>query len=372
MNKQTDFMGLNLKNVIMTAAGPWAGNAEGIQRCVDAGAAAVITETISLEARPRISPRLFAQDDQLFNIMLYSPLHLEEWEEELRMVDRKDAKIICSIWGATASEIAYLSKKVEQMRADAIEISISAPIGTRNQILTRLSPDISSYFRAAVEAVKIPVMVKLSYEASTSPDFLLALEQAGVRSVSAIDALKGLEGVDVENRRTLMPAYGGYTGDRIRPVALATAAALHQYTPMQVASSGGVLNHINVLEFLMLGATAVQLATAIQIHGYDVISEVLNNLDDWLLQHGIDDIEAIRGSALPSLRAFEDIVPRSLFASPLENCRRTECMICSQCCLCDAVFLDDRGLIAIDPNRCDGCGLCVARCPHQLLQLGWR
>lgn len=108
MAYDVNLSGMTLKNAIITAAGPWAGNAEGIQRCIDAGAAAVITETICLEERQRISPRLFMKDQQLFNTMLYSNLHLEEWERVLDRIDRKDAKIICSIWGTSASEMAYL------------------------------------------------------------------------------------------------------------------------------------------------------------------------------------------------------------------------------------------------------------------------
>ncbi|MGB4139592.1 MAG: hypothetical protein WBL60_07275, partial [Saccharofermentanales bacterium] len=72
MAYDVNLSGMTLKNAIITAAGPWAGNAEGIQRCIDAGAAAVITETICLEERQRISPRLFMKDQQLFNTMLYS------------------------------------------------------------------------------------------------------------------------------------------------------------------------------------------------------------------------------------------------------------------------------------------------------------
>lgn len=372
MSHTIDLMGLQLKNPIMTASGPWAGDAVGIQRCIDAGAAAVITETISLEAKQRISPRLFCDDDGLFNTMLYSNMHLEEWEEELSTIDRKDAKLICSIWGSTASEIAYLSKKVEHMGADAIEISISAPIGSRNLRMLRHSCDIQEFMGAAVKAVDIPVMVKLSYEAASSPNFLRELELSGIRAVSAIDALKGLAGVDIENQRSLMPTYGGYTGQHIRPVSLATTAALHQYTPLQVVSSGGVLDHETAIEFLMLGATAVQLASAILCSGYGIITEIVRNLDHWLVEHGYASVDTIRGTALRSLRAFEDIVPRSLCASVNEKCRRTECLICAQSCLQDAVYLDEAGTIAIDPDRCDGCGLCVERCPHGLLTLEWR
>jgi dihydroorotate dehydrogenase subfamily 1 len=370
MAYKTELMGLTLKNPIMTASGPWAGNAVGIQRCIDEGAAAVITETISLEARERISPRLFTRENRLFNTMLYSYMHLEEWEDEFRKIDRKDAKIICSIWGATPSEIAYLARKVEHMGADAIELSISAPIGSRNRFLSQVS-DIYEYALACVRAVSIPVMVKLSYEASCSPWFLRELEQAGVQAVSAIDALKGLAGIDLETGKTLMPTYGGYTGSHIHPVSLATTATLHQYTPLPVVSSGGVTGHEAVLEFLMLGATAVQLASAILFSGYEVISDTIESLERWMQEHYYTDIAAIRGNALPSLHAYEDIVPGDLYASAMEECQRADCAVCVMSCLLQAISYDESGSIAIDRALCDGCGLCVARCPHHLLTLEW-
>lgn len=371
MNNTIDLMGLDLKNPVIVASGPWAGNAVGIQRCIDAGAAAVITETISLEARQRISPRLYAVNEQLFNTMIYSNMHLEEWEDEIIKVDRKDAKLICSIWAETSSEIAYIAKKVEQIGADAIEISISAPIGSRHHYLTNSASDIYAYAQAAVKAVDIPVMVKLSYEAATSLDFLRELEKAGVRAVSAIDSLKGISGVDIETGKICMPTYGGYTGSNIRPVSLATTAALHQYTPLQVTSSGGVMNYKNVIEYIMLGARAVQLASIIQFSGYEAISDILSDLYKWLIDHDFSSFDDIRGVALPFLKVYEDIVPENLCVTMKEDCARQDCLICCHGCLQDAIYLDKNNKIAVNRELCDGCGLCIDRCPHSLLELEW-
>ncbi len=371
MANPVDLMGLKLKNPIITAAGPWAGSADGLQRCIDTGAAAVITETIALEPRARISPRLFAHDRKLFNVMLHSELHLEEWEEALQRIDRRDAKLICSIWGGTPSEITYLARKVEHMGADAIEISIAAPVGSRNQLVMKPSEDIHQFIGAAVAAVSIPVMVKLSYESAVSPNFLWELKQAGVQAVSAIDALKGLSGVDLETGRSLMPSYGGYTSSSIKPVSLATTAALQQYTSLPVVSSGGVLDSGTALELLMLGATAVQAASVILWKGYDPVTAMIDEIDQWLSSHGYEGVEEIRGKALGSLRAFEDIVPSDLCARPRRDCRRTECLICLKSCYPQAISLDDSDLITVDRYRCDGCGLCVDRCPDRLLALDW-
>lgn len=372
MAYDVNLAGMTLKNAIVTAAGPWAGSAEGIQRCIDAGAAAVITETICLEERQRISPRLFMKGQQLFNTMLYSNLHLEDWERVLDQIDRKDAKIICSIWGTSASEMAYLGKKLENMGADALEISLSAPIGSRNKLISYHSPDTEEFIRALVDTVDIPVIAKLSYESASSPDFLKELENAGVTAFSAIDALKGLLGVDLENKRVLMPTYGGYTGPNIRPVSLAMTAMLRQYSQLPVISSGGVHHFEHVLEFLMLGATAVQLASAIQLNGYNIISSIINDVESWMVSRDYDCIDDIRGVALASLRPFEDIVPSSLTAKIIDPCRKLDCALCQQSCLKGAIARNDEGTIIVDASRCDGCGLCVERCPDKTIKLCWR
>lgn len=372
MSKPINLMGLNLKNPVITAAGPWARDGKSIQRCIDAGAGAVITETITLEAKQRVSPRLFVDGYRMFNTMLYSDLHLEQWECELEQVKKRDSKLICSIWGSSASEIAYLAAKTERMGADAIEISISAPIGSRNESVCNHSADIGAFVRAAVDAVSIPVMVKLSYEAAVSPAFLQAIEQAGAKAVSAIDAIKGLRGVDIETRKAQMSTYGGYTGRNIRPISLATTAQLRQYTQMQICSVGGIQTFEHALEFIMLGATAIQLASAIQRDGYGVITKLIGDLDDWLARHGHTEMEQVRGSALPSLMPFEDIKPNRLRARITERCdsATTDCNVCISGCLYDAISRLD-GAIVIDSDACEGCGLCSSGCPRGIIQLGW-
>lgn len=370
MSKPIDLMGLQLKNPVMVGAGPWTRDAQSIQRCIDAGASAVITESVTLEANTNISPRLYYGDRQIFNTKLYSNLHLEQWEDEFESIDKKDCKLICSIWGSSVTELSYLAKKVERMGADAIEISISAPIGTRNQSISNHSPFIHEFVQAVVDTVEIPVMVKLSYEAAISPDFTRTIHQAGVTAVSAIDALKGLMGIDIEKRAARMPTYGGYTGSQIRPISLATTATLKQCTPFQICSVGGISSYENVLEFLMIGAQAVQLASAIQLEGYEVITRILGDLERWLAEHGLVDYAQIRGAALGSLHPFEDINPTHVRAALVEPCVEA-CEICRQGCIYNAIDRDPTGAIRIDPALCSGCGWCVARCPLKKIELRW-
>ena len=369
MSFGTDYMGLSLKNPIIVAAGPWSRDGASIQRSIDAGASAVITETITLEANQNPSPRLYlSPTGQLFNTTLFSGIHLEQWEQEFEGLHRGDCKLIASIWGNTPSELAYLAGKVERMGADAIEVSISAPLGTRLEAGT-VPREIYDCLSAVTSTVDIPVSVKLSYEASNFSGFTSSLERAGVAGVSAIDALKGLMGVDLEHCRALMPTYGGYSGKNIRPVALATIATLKQTTSFPICGCGGIGSAHDALEFIMLGAKCVQLASVLLREGYAVIPRILTDMEEWMTAHGYHSIQEVCGAALDSLQPFEELPPRPLTARLTGEC--DGCGMCFNSCLYNAIVPGETGTVRIDADRCTGCGMCAAVCPRKAMELGW-
>ena len=365
----TDYMGLRLKNPIVVAAGPWSRDAASIQRSIDAGAAAVVTETITMDSNANPRPRLYlSSKDQLFNTTLFSGLHLEQWEQEFEVLKRGDCKIIASIWGASPSEISYLAAKVERMGVDAIEVSLSAPLGTRTQTVSSYPQETYDYIHSVVEAVDIPVSVKLSYEAVNANRFIQTLVKSGIDGVTAIDSLKGLMGVDLEHRRALMPTYGGYSGEQIRPIALTTTATLKQLTCFPICGCGGVYTAENALEFIMLGAQCVQLASIIQREGHKAIERILHELEQWILRHHCSDLQEICGAALRTLQPFEDLPPRPLTAHINDSC--TACGECLSGCLYDALR-QETGKIVVDAEKCSGCGFCAASCPNKGIRLGW-
>lgn len=124
---------LTLKNPIMIGAGPWARDAESIKKCIATGASAVITETITLSQATAYNPCFYSQGNNIFNIKLFSSMQLEQWEESIASISKEGCAIIASIWASSPSELAYLAKKVEIIGFDAIEISLSSPIGSRNK-----------------------------------------------------------------------------------------------------------------------------------------------------------------------------------------------------------------------------------------------
>jgi len=366
------FAGIQIKNPIVVAAGPWSRNGAAIQKSIDAGAAVVVTETITLEeAANQPSPHLFLgkKPEQMFNTTRFSDMSLEQWEQEMECLQKKDSKIIASIYGRSPSEISYLAGKVECMGVDAIEITLSAPVGIRNRTSNSNPQEIHDYVRAAVEATEIPVFVKLSYEAATSRAVIEALEQAGAHGVTAINSMKGLKGVDLENHQVYMSSYAGYSGEPIRPMALATVATLKQLTNLPVCGCGGVQSAEDALEFLMLGAGAVEIASVILREGYGAISRILQELGQWLEAHPYDVVDEIVGLALDSISPFEEVSPCQLKAHLAGIC--DGCGSCVPACIYDALSCTD-GTVTILPEKCTGCGMCVELCPHKALQLGWQ
>lgn len=359
---------LELKNPVMVAAGPWTRDSATVQSFIDAGAGAVITESITMDANTVVQPYMYRHDNQIFNIKLHSDLYLEQWEDGFASIDKKDCKLICSIWGSTVSEVRYLSNYVERLGADAVELSLYAPIGSRNQTMCTTPQHIANVISETVREVDIPVLIKLPYEISFFPDMLQAIYDAGARVVSAIDALRGLSGVDLSNARTWMPTYGGYTGEGIRPVSLATTAMLRQYTPFYICSCGGIFNSEHALEYIMLGASAVQLASAILQNGQSVISETLHGIETWLSQNGYNSIQQICGLALPRLRPYEDVPCKSVHAAFAQPCSDDDCGICGQGCIYHAISRGKAGY-TINAELCGGCGYCVDACPKSRILL---
>ena len=370
MNLSVRLDKLELKNPIIIAAGPWARDAHTIQLGIDSGAGAVTTETITLEANPNLSPRMYVQGEQTLNIKMFSDLHLEQWENELNQLHKRDCRLICSIWGNSPSEISNLAAKLARRGADAIEVSLSPPI--RNRAFSTEPSRVSGLLRAAVEAAKgVPVIAKLSYEACHSLAYTRGVQEAGVHIVSAIDGLKGLIGVDIERRVSIMPTYGGYNGSGIRPLALAATAILRQNTPFFICSGGGTLHFAHAIESIMLGASCVELASLIQIYGYGAVTALLDELTVWMESHDCQDLNELRGAALPSLHLFDDLKPYPLHSSLVHPCSAPACRICIDGCLYGAIRRDGDTGITVDSVACSGCGHCVARCPEKALVLRW-
>ena len=340
-----------------------------MQKAINAGAAAVVTETIALEKSHIVSPRIFYRQGEVYNTTLYSTMTLEDVEQEVERLQKGNAFLICNIRGTTPSELRYLASRMQRLGADALELCCFTPIGTKLEDISIRPEEVGEMVRSVTSAVEIPVMVRLPHHAALNPAFARQITQNGARAISAIESLEGINGVDIENARCEMAAIGGCTGSHLRPLSLAATAVLHQLADCEIAAMCGVEDWHSVIEFLMMGATAVEMGSAIMLRGYGHITETLRKLEDWLREKGYSSLDELRGNALSSLTAFEELPERLLrvkMAAPCDGTCPDGCRArCVGACLYDAISQGTEG-ITVDAAACSGCGLCVSLCPKKL------
>lgn len=364
MNSSMEYMGLSLKNPVIAASGPWSRNAQGIQRAIDAGAAAVVTETISLESSRELSPRIYARDGDILNTTLYSPVSFDQWEEEMGKIQKKGSFVIANIRGSSSSEFAYIAAKMERWDADAVELTPFTPIGVQLDGLDTVPDQIAEIIKAVRDSVSIPVSVRIPFYLAERRDFVQAIEAAGASGIGTTESIKAIWGVDILKCRSLVPTFGGYTGTFLRPIMLASVASLSQISSISIAAIGGIRTMENALEAIMLGASAVQIGSGILMDGYEVLTDISNGIDQWLNEQG-GPLKEIRGSALGSIRTFEDLRFLKRTAVVREGIAADSGLSSKlvKCCLPGAISYNDNAGLAVDASLCNGCGLCVSVAP---------
>jgi len=368
---KTEFLGFELKNPVIIAAGPWNRDGKSIKKAFESGAAAAVTETIVSDTISDVCPKIAFDGMGAENIRLYSDIQVEGWKNEMQIAKSGGGVVIASITAHTPSELAYLAIKLESFGADAIEINLSSPMGESIEVFASNPECVYNMTKAVVKSIKIPVMVKLSQNTTNISEVAKAAKQAGCRAVSAINTIRCILGVDIETMKPCLSTYGGYSGVPIRPIGLASVAAVSQAVDIPVCGVGGIENFKNVLEYISLGASAVQVGTAVMLHGHKIIEKILSDLEKWSQEKNIHNVSEIRGLALKNLKSFEDIrfEPNVCDSDSGIKCD-DGCIKCINSCIYSAIKKNGDDVI-IEKSRCTGCGLCNFICPAAKLKLTW-
>ena len=367
---KTDFLGLKLKNPVIIAAGPWNRDGMCIRKGIAAGAGAVITETIVTDAEFDVRPRIAYDGLGAQNIRLYSDIQVEGWQREMDIAKGQDGVVIASISAHTPPELAYLALKMEKFGADAIEMNISSPMGEALEVVASDAERVYQMTREVVQNVKIPVMVKLSQNATNISKAAKAVKRAGGSGVSAINTVRCILGVDIDTMEPTLSTYGGYSGAPIRPLGLASVASIAQAVDIPICGIGGIENYKNALEYIMLGASAVEVGTAVMINGFERITEIVNDLERWADEKGITEVKAVSGGALKNLKSFEEIKIEPVVSRIDDPACDADCDACVKACIYGAIRKEEGRMIQ-NSEACTGCGLCIFICPDKKYRLDW-
>lgn len=351
-NLTTQLCGLTLAHPVMPAAGPPVRNGEALLACAKGGAAALVTKTISVKAADVPSPNMADFRTYFLNTELWSELPPEQWlEVEYALARQAGLPVIISL-GYSAADIAALAPRVAPF-ADALELSTHYISGDPSPMQDAIR---------AAKATGVPVWVKMS--PFREPQALaLAAQEAGADGIVAVNSYGPAFGVDIEHGgRPWMggKGYGWISGPALKPIALRMVYDIARVVQIPVIGVGGVSTGADVVEFLMAGATAVQVCTAAITNGPQIYGKIAAQLGKWLDEHGYPSVEDVRGMALRQPIPQMTQPPRLV----VERC--TGCNRCVTSCVYGALYLAEKK-IRLHEERCAQCGLCISRCPTDAL-----
>lgn len=215
--------------------------------------------------------------------------------EELPLMQSFGTNILVNVGGASFEDYAAAIEKVNDTAAHFIELNISCPNVKHGGMAYGIKADIAKQFVSEIKPYsKKPLMVKLSPNAENIVDMALACEEAGADALSLVNTFKAMA-IDIKAKRSVFNnTYAGLSGPAIKPIALRMVHEVAHAVKIPVVGLGGIASTQDAIEFLMVGASAIQIGTANFINPRLGL-EIINGLEDYCKKEGLKSITEIIG-----------------------------------------------------------------------------
>lgn len=292
---------LALANPTVLASGILGVAPETMLGVLASGAAAVVTKSVGSEPRAgHPTPSFLSLDTGFINAMGIPNPGVEDFLPKMEKINagKGAGKLVVSIFGGTAAEFGSLAKRVSP-GADAVELNLSCPhLEGYGVEIGRVPALVGEVVRAVKRNASCPVWAKLSPNVSDIVEIGHAAVDAGADALVATNTIGALA-ISVEARRAVLShGGGGLSGAPLKPIALKAVFDLAGEIDIPIVASGGIATGRDLLEFIMAGACAGQIGSAVVTRGEGVFRLVADELDQLLEDEGINGIEAARGIAL--------------------------------------------------------------------------
>ncbi len=290
--------GLKLRNPFILASGILS-HGSLLKRAAGAGAGAVVTKSLTLEPREGYpTPALVAFEGGFVNAMgLPNPGCEEYLRTDLPLAKEGKVPVIVSLAGSHEGEFERMAVLAADAGADALELNLSCPHAEKRGLELGQDPAIvRKIVRRVRSCTSLPIWVKLGL-CDSLIDSALACQQEGAQAVVAINTLRSMI-IDVDARRpTLSNLFGGLSGPALRPVAVRCVFELYEKLSIPIIGSGGVMGWRDAVEFMLAGAAAVQVGSAVAIKGLQIFRELCDGLGAYLKKEGFSSPTNLVGLA---------------------------------------------------------------------------
>ena len=393
---EIEFAGITFKNPFMLSSAPPTMDPRHILRAARLGWGGVVMKTVTEE--PTVDPRtrlgVLRKNGKAIgmnNIELLSRKPLKTWTEDwipkIKQEAPEDFIFIASIMSSPEPEgWTALAENMSQTGADAIELNVSCPHGSPEKHMGAfIGQDptlVEQVTKAAKKGTDLPILVKLTPNVTDMVPIAEAAVRGGADALSAINTVESLIGIDIEtatplpiaygaDKKEQLSTYGGFCGPAVRPLGLRFVSQIAKALPdIPISGIGGIEDWTSATEYLMVGASTLQICTAAMWHGFSIIKGLNDGLAKFLERKGYKTLDSVVGKALPKITTWTALSKLPPLVAGVINEKCTGCKKCVIACA-DGGFLaiQMREKVAvIKHEKCDGCGLCAVVCEDDAIE----
>ena len=386
---KSSFLGIHSPNPFWLASAPPTDKKINVLRAFEAGWGGVVWKTLGSQVK-NVSSRYSSVDFNgtrmmgFNNIELISDrplnINLREIAECVQLFPDR-AMIVSLMADNDRASWHELIKKVEDTGAHGIELNFGCPHGMTERGMGAAvgqDPEIAKMVvEWVMEAATIPVITKLTPNVHSVVPTGKAVVEAGSHALSLINTIQSVTGIDLD---TLVPnpyvagksVFGGYCGPAVKPIALKMLTTIGQdatTSKVPVSGIGGISNWKDAVEFMLLGASTVQVCTAAMKYGFRIIEDMCEGMNNWMDEKGFACIDDFVGKSVEKITHWEDL---DINYHIVANINQNKCIHCGLCYIaCEDASHQSINLsygkpyntYSIKEEECVGCNLCKLVCP---------
>lgn len=383
-----NFLGVHFENPFCLSSSPVGNCYDMCKKAYEVGFGGVVFKTIGPKSYfiDEVSPRFDKLDKETTPFVGFKNMEQiaeHPLEENLADIRRLKAEfpnkvLIASIMGNDEQTWEDLARMAEEAGADMLELNFSCPQMTSHAMGSDVgsNPDLCRKYCAAVKrGSKLPVLAKMTPNITDMVPVAIASLEGGADGIAAINTVKSVANVDLD-RFIGMPivdgksSISGYSGKAVKPIALRFLQQMRsdpRLADLAISGMGGIETWEDAAEFILMGATTLQMTTSCMQYGYRVVEDLCNGLMHYMDEKGVDSLHQLVGLANKNIIPAEELNRDYIVYPEVDTDKCVGCGRCYISCYDGAhqamVWDEETRRPTCDHDKCVGCHLCALVCP---------
>jgi dihydroorotate dehydrogenase subfamily 1 len=389
---RVNFLGVEFKNPVLASSGEPTLSLSNMRRVIENGAGGLVVKTLTdSESMRKLSAqtrwRFLDEKHQVCRGNIPRPftfygrtglqdketdVWLKEVEQAREMGDKEGCVVIGSIASTEVPGWVNTAKMMEQTGVRMMELNFGCPHPsqmeeTKTGMLVGQDKELASEIAKAVtQNVSIPIIVKLTPQVADVVEIARAVKEAGASAVTIINRFVGFC-IEVESAEPQIYGMAGVGGPWVKPLTLRWVYQIYRDLGIPISGSNGAYDAQDVAEFMMAGATVVQMCSVIMAEGYGWLAKTIKELIDFLDRKGYKTVEEIVGKAAKRALTYAEMEEFGKEKAEVDEDLCTLCERCIETCFYNALKMENGRLVVGD--ECRGCGVCTCVCPEGAIRL---